>query len=212
MKTILFPLVILFYTFNVFASDINPQLIERFKGYVRDIQVIAVDFTQIDTKGDRAEGKLLINKPYKFRCNYFPPHPLLIVGNKNYVSVYDYEMQQTSRMHTHENMFNFLLADGVDFDEHFTIEAATEMGEELKVRLYNPDSDKSSIVTFDKLEGQIKKLEILEGDEIITINFAKVQKVVHFDDDLFVFKNPEIFGSPARFTKSSLEKKYRIAS
>ena len=34
---------------------------------------------------------LIIDKPHKFRCNYYAPFPLVIVGGSNYVSVYDYE-------------------------------------------------------------------------------------------------------------------------
>jgi outer membrane lipoprotein-sorting protein len=207
MKHILLCLITLF-AFNAFADNVDPKLMDKFKGYVKDIQKVAVDFVQIDSKNIKFEGTLLINKPYKFRCNYFPPHPILIVGNRNYVSIYDYEMEHTSRINTYENIFNFLLTDDIEFDRHFEVEAASDSDQELKVRLLNLDLDKSSIVTFDKIKNQIKKLEIIEDNEIITVSFANVKKVKSFDDDLFIFKSTEVYGPPARLNKVDLEKKY----
>ena len=91
-----------------YALPPDNNAIAKFKEYIRGIQSIAVDFTQEDSHGNKAGGKLLINKPFKFRCNYYSPFPLIIMGNKNYVSVYDYDMQHVSRIKAEENIFNFL--------------------------------------------------------------------------------------------------------
>jgi outer membrane lipoprotein-sorting protein len=85
------------------AADIS----EEIKSYISSIKSIAVEFIQEDSTGRLAEGMLIIDKPYKFRCNYYEPFPIVIVGNKNYVSVYDYEMGHLSRIKANENIFNF---------------------------------------------------------------------------------------------------------
>ena len=56
---------------------------------------------------------LIIDKPYKFRCNYYEPFPIVIIGNKNYVSVYDYEMEHLAGLRQMK-IFNFLLLDKVN--------------------------------------------------------------------------------------------------
>ena len=82
--------VLIIYTSLSVSYALPPDnnTIAKFKEYIRDIQSIAVDFTQEDSHENKASGKLLINKPFKFRCNYYAPFPLVIIGNKNYVSVY----------------------------------------------------------------------------------------------------------------------------
>ena len=109
-------MLLLTSTHFVRAADIS----EEIKSYISSIKSIAVEFIQEDSTGRLAEGMLIIDKPYKFRCNYYEPFPIVIVGNKNYVSVYDYEMGQLSRIKANENIFNFFLVDKVSFDNKFS--------------------------------------------------------------------------------------------
>lgn len=50
------------------------KAIDQLKIYLREIKSMAVDFSQEDSAGNKAEGKLLINKPSKFRL-LLPPIP-----------------------------------------------------------------------------------------------------------------------------------------
>lgn len=193
------------------AEQVNTKMLqEQFKSYLHAIKSIAVDFIQTDLNGTVAEGKLLINKPYKFRCNYYPPFPLLIVGNKNYVSVYDYQMEQVSRVKAQDNIFNFLLVDDAVLEKHFIFEAVLEHDNRLIITLYHKLSERRSNITFNKNTGQIEILEIFESDNIITLKFAEAHKILNFAEGLFELKNPDIFGLPARYNKAEIETKYQI--
>ncbi len=194
---------------NAFGKqNYDEQNIKQFKAYLNEIKSVAVDFTQHDTSGNISAGKLLINKPYKFRCNYYPPFPLVIIGNKNYVSVYDYEMEHVSRIKTQENIFNFLLVDNLDLEKHFIIKSSSKKGDKLIVTLYHKASERSSIVQFNSVTGKIESLAIIENDSAITINFSNLEKVANFDSSLFEFKNPKLFGPPARYGKEEIKKTY----
>ncbi|WP_410521418.1 outer-membrane lipoprotein carrier protein LolA [Candidatus Tisiphia endosymbiont of Parasteatoda lunata] len=188
------------------------KAIDQLKIYLREIKSMAVDFSQEDSAGNKAEGKLLINKPSKFRCNYYPPFPLVVIGNTNYVSVYDYDMKHVSRIKAEENVFNFLLEDSIDFDKYFKIESVIDQDNMFKITIYHTLLERRSQITFDKKTKQIKKLEILEDENVITIIFNHIAKVQKFDDDLFKLKNPDIFGTPSRLTKNDIEKKYNLAT
>jgi outer membrane lipoprotein-sorting protein len=207
MRFTLFYVIILFITTS-YAESVDNKAIDKFKSYLEQIKTLAVDFKQVDSKGEEAHGKLLINKPYTFRCNYYPPFPLVIIGNKNYVTVYDYDMKQASRIKSSENIFNFLLADQVDFDKYFQFEVATENESEIYVRLYHDLSERRSAITINKNSGQITNMKILEEDNVIEISFSNALKVQKFDENLFIFKNPEIFGPPERLDKTALEQRY----
>ncbi len=182
--------------------------IADFKKYLQAIEAVAIDFTQEDLQGNKVEGKLLINKPHKFRCNYYPPFPLVVIGNSNYVSVYDYDMKYVSRLKAQENIFNFLLENNKDFDKHIKFESIKNYDNIFEVTIYHSLTEKRSQIDFNKSSGQIKSLKIFEGDNIITITFNYIAKVKMFDQDLFKLKNPDIFGAPNRLTKSDIEKKY----
>ncbi len=188
----------------------NNKAVSQLKSYLREIKSIAVDFSQYDSNGSKAEGKLLINKPSKFRCNYYSPFPLVIIGNINYVAIYDYQMQYVSRIKSEENIFNFLLEDDVDFDKYFRFESAIDQDNMFKITLYHTLSERRSQITFNKETKQIEKLEIFEDDNIITVKFNHIAKVQKFDDDLFKLKNPDIFGPPARLSQNDIEKKYSL--
>ena len=206
--------VLIIYTLLSVSYALPPDnsTIAKFKEYIRDIQSIAVDFTQEDSHENKASGKLLINKPFKFRCNYYAPFPLIIIGNKNYVSVYDYDMQHVSRIKTEENIFNFLLEDSIDFDKYFQFESVIDEEHLLKITIYNTLSERRSQISFNKDTKQIKMLKIYEDDNVITITFDHILKVKKFDDDLFKLSNPDIFGPPSRLNKTDIEKKYELAS
>lgn len=195
-----------------YASLPDKNTIGQFKEYIREIQSIAVDFTQEDSQGNKASGKLLINKPFKFRCNYYQPFPLVIIGNKNYVSVYDYDMKYVSRIKAEENIFNFLLEDSIDFDKYFQFESAMDKGNLLEMTIYNTLSERRSQISFNKDTKQITMLKIYEDDNVITITFDRVLKVKKFDDDLFRLNNPDIFGPPSRLNRIEIEKKYQLES
>ena len=91
---------------QTFADDIKVL-----SDYLKSLKSISIDFTQYDARNGHVDGKLVIIKPDYFRCNYYKPYPLLIVGNKKEVAMYDYELEQATHIDKKENIFNFLLTD-----------------------------------------------------------------------------------------------------
>ncbi len=195
-------LLILFTSQATYASNIS----EEIKSYIRNIKSIAVEFSQTDTNGNKAEGMLVINKPYKFRCNYYKPFPLLIVGNKNYVSVYDYEMENLSRIKAVENIFYFLLVDDIKFDKKFSVESAREEGGKYILKLHNKELNKSSEIIFDKQTKNIIKLTIFEENNVITLLFKDTKKIAKVKNSLFLLQDPDVFGAPKRMEANVLKK------
>jgi outer membrane lipoprotein-sorting protein len=191
------------------ASSAN-SIANQLKSYLREIKSVEVDFIQKDSSSAISRGKLLINKPHKFRCNYYPPFPLLIVGNKSYVSVYDYDMEQISIIKSKDNIFNFLLEDEIDLEKDFNFESIRDDGKLLKITIFHIVSERKSHITFDKQTKELKMLEIIEDDNIITMTFDKINKVREFSNDLFNIKNPDIFGPPERLNKNDIEKRYKL--
>jgi len=208
-KTIksLLSLIIVFSLNNLaLASNIT----EEVKSYIINIKSIAVDFEQRDSEGNMALGTLIIDKPHKFRCNYYEPFPLLMIGNVNYVSVYDYDMENLSRIPARENVFNFLLVDKIDFSKQFEILSAKKHDNDYVIKMLHLESGRLSEISFDHTTKHIKQLTIFEEDNVINIKFGKTHNIQNIDKELFKIQDPDIFGKPGRFNKSQLEKKYHV--
>lgn len=191
-----------------FAAS-EKEIVDNIKSYIQNIQSVAINFDQSDTQGTKASGILVINKPYKFRVNYFKPFPLLIVGNKNYVSVYDYEMENLSRISAEENIFNFLLIDQINFDNQFEVLSAKEENGCYKLELSHLDSGKISEILFNKHTRNIETMTIVEENNIITLNFKTTKKISNINNRLFIMQDPDIFGKPEYLDKQHLEKNYQ---
>lgn len=187
-----------------------PEAAIEIANYIAGMKTAAIEFSQQDSEGNIAYGTLVIDKPYKFRCNYYEPFPLLIVGNKNYISVYDYEMKYIARIKTAENTFNFLLLDHVDFQNQFEILQITEQGNDYIMKLRSITEDRISEIVFDKTLKQLKKLTIFEEDNHIILTFGKHINLADLSGDLFILQNPDIFGPPQRLDQTDLYKKLKI--
>ncbi len=208
-------LIILLLSFNIkynyaIAANNKPlvKIVDNITSYISNIKSMAVEFQQIDSNGNSASGMLIIHKPYRFRCNYYQPFPLLIVGGKNYVSVYDYDNKTLSRAKAKENAFYFLLTDG-KFSDKFTILATKDFGDSYIVKFHHHESNKVSQLSFNKHTKQIQQLIIFETNNIITINFAKSYRISDVDKRLFMIKNPKISAPPKRLDKRNLEKRFK---
>ncbi len=189
---------------QVMAADVSAEI----KTYIKNIKSIALEFTQIDSSGSKSSGMLIIDKPYKFRCNYYKPFPLVIVGGENYVSVYDYEMEHLSRIKAEENIFNFLLVNDIDFENKFELLSAKSVENQYVLKLKSHDLNKISEITFDKNTKHIKQMKIFEDNNIISLSFRQTKQIKNVSKSLFVMKDPEIFGKPKRFDKNDLEKRF----
>lgn len=210
---IIFLLLLIFITHPCFA-EIDPLALKEFKSYLETLKSVAIDFHQEDTRGSSADGTLIIVKPNKFACNYYAPYPLFIAGNKSYVSVYDFDLDQLSRIDAEDNMFNFLLTSKVDIENNFHINEARKTQNEIVVELFSAEMDRTTRISIAlKPERQLKSIVTEESDgNVITLNAERILQIIDVDDSLFGIKNPEIYGKPVRMDKQKLQKKYRMKS
>ncbi len=206
IKILSFLILTLFTSLTYADKDVD-----ILKKYLHNMRSVALDFVQRDSNGNMSEGKLLINKPYKFRCNYYDPFPLLIVGNKNYLSIYDYDMEQINRVSVKENIFSMILSNDEALVTQFKIHSVTDDGEMVKIKLEHLDTANFAVLTFNKNTSNLQEIQIFEGDNIITVELEHSTQVASFDADLFLIKSPDIFGAPKKLSKEQIEKRYKAS-
>lgn len=187
---------------QTFADDI-----QILSDYLKSLKSVSMDFSQIDARSGKAEGKLIIIKPDYFRCNYYAPYPLLIVGNKKEVAMYDYDLEQATHIDKKENLFNFLLTEGTDWEKDFTLEEVTNESDRKTYKLYHDISERLIYVTVKKFPKQLLSITIDEADgNVIEVNFSNIKEIKSAKQGFFSIRNPEMFGAPKRLGAQDVEK------
>src|SRR5690349_14633836 len=54
---------------------------EKYENYLNELKTLAGDFTQVNSQGKTAQGKIQISRPGRMRLAYAPPSSLLIVAD-----------------------------------------------------------------------------------------------------------------------------------
>ncbi len=191
-------------------SSIAEVKVDIFTQYLSSLQSVAMDFNQIDSRRAGATGKLIIQKPHRFRINYYPPYPLLLLGNKSEVIMYDFGLHQTTRVDAKENLFNFLLVDMKDWEKNFRIEDIFESDGNITAKLYNYATERTISMVLSEHPLELKRIIIDEPDgNVIEVFVENIEHITNADKDLFLLPNPDVFGKPSRLGKKGLEKKYK---
>ena len=207
-----FTIKILFYLYLAISSSsvIADSNVSIFTDYLSSLKAVSIDFSQIDSRGQEASGKLIIQKPHKFRINYYSPYPLLLLGNKHEVIMYDYGLVQTTRVDAKENLFNFLLVDSKDWEKNFKIASIFETDGNIIAKLYNYATERTISMVLLSEPLSLKQIIIDEPDgNVIEVFIDHLKHISTADKDLFFLPNPDVFGKPARLGKKELEKKYQ---
>jgi outer membrane lipoprotein-sorting protein len=205
-------LCLVVYTQFAFSSnDDSLRYKSELDSYLKGLQSVAIDFIQEDSQGSIAEGKLLIVKPHRFLCNYYAPYPIIIVGSSSYVSIYDYDLKQLTRISQDENQLSFLLTDSDDLSNQFNIEKMYVKNGDVVFEIYQEELAKRIYVNFDKKKKVLKSITTEEfNGNIIKIIVARLEKITEVSKDLFIIRNPDMYGEKPRMNKEAIEKKYRL--
>ncbi len=197
-------LIIFLFHINTFAS-IDNNTLQEIKSYLNSLKKVAIEFEQIDNEGTHVIGKLLIQKPYKFRCNYYPPYPLVIVGNKNYIAIYDYQLEQLTRIKSEENLFSFLLLNNLNLTSNIKIVDTIHTEKYLEVDLLEIDSNQNIKLILNRNPLTLSTLSIQQNSKFINIYFKDIAHLSSIEKELFIIKDPKIFGSPKQFNIKDID-------
>ncbi len=92
-------LILTLFTLISFAAQADDKKdIKAIETYLNSIKTLSADFVQIASNGEKAEGRIYIEKPNKIRMEYNPPSNILIVGNGDYIVYYDKELEQITNI------------------------------------------------------------------------------------------------------------------
>ncbi|MFO1129918.1 MAG: outer membrane lipoprotein carrier protein LolA [Rickettsiales bacterium] len=196
-------------------------ILERVQNYLKNLPDFIIDFKQISNiNSNISAGTLIVSKKYGLRCNYFEPHPLLIILNNSNIAVYDYKLNSLIKDSIQFDLWNFLLTGSfgksseiieitsADNQDHIVMQYENSFVAKLTFsnkKILNNQKKEEFIIT------SIASIEIIENEtDSIILEFSDLRFIIDIDKNLFILRDPNIFGKPKRLNKKDLSKMYQL--
>lgn len=120
----------------------------RVADYFNRFRTLQSRFLQIAPDGGATEGKLFISKPGRFRFEYDPPVPMLIVSDGAYIIIEDRELKTVERVPLGATPLDLMMRETVTFDDSMGIAGIERGAAILRVTLFAPDRPKEGTLTM----------------------------------------------------------------
>lgn len=150
-------------------------------------------FTQVDSNGGLAEGKLYMRRPGRMRFEYNPPVPLLIVSDGTWLVVYDHEIKQVDRYPLGRTPIGVLVREKVSFDKGLVVTDVVRDSQAFGVSVVDPDHKDDGRLTliFTENPFEFRQWQVLDSQGINTVvTLDDVKLGGEFDPKLFIFNDP----------------------
>lgn len=187
------------FGFKVYAGE----AVDRLQEFYRNFTSMSADFVQIlkDAEGEviqESSGKLILQRPGKFRWDYEKPYPQQIVTDGTRLWIYDQDLEQVTVKSAEETIGNapsLVLSGERPLEDDFII---TDLGErdgllwsELKPR--NKESDFSTVKIGFEAGSNVLTLMVLADNfgQTTTIKFSSVKANPEIGDKTFFLVVPQ---------------------
>jgi chaperone LolA len=143
-----------------------------------------------------SSGDLRFSRPGKFKWHYFEPYEQLLVGDGDFLWVYDLDLMQVTRVSLDQALGSSpaaLLYGAEDIDSYFGLEALSSDGSLLRVRVI--PYEESGL--FERIEigltaSIVRNMTLYDyfGQKTV-IEFGQFSIPSNFNDDEFEFEVPD---------------------
>ena len=189
------------------AATCTTKQLQEASDYVRKLNSIEADFTQIDADGNKQKGRLLLSTPDKLRLEYFYPRHHLTIVNGNSSVHYDYELKEKSFLPKGGALLNLgnlieHVEDCTADQEHIKLAlgisndvSGKKLSEiEQSVGKFNVSAeDKIALVL--KINPQVALYKILilrDTNVVIDVNLHHIRYNIKLDSGNFTFADPRL--------------------
>ena len=124
------------------------QDLQRIAGYFNSVRTMKGRFLQVGPDGNAAEGQIFLSRPGRFRFEFDPPVPMLIVSDGAYIIMEDRELRSVERIPLGATPLDMLLRDEVKFDDSVGIAKVERGAAILRVTLFEPSRPKEGTLTL----------------------------------------------------------------
>jgi outer membrane lipoprotein-sorting protein len=170
---------------------------EKYEKYLNGIKILAGDFTQRDSRGQTAQGKIQISRPGKMRLSYNPPARLLIVANGQWLITKDLQADEVNYVSLENTPAAFILRPHIRFSGDIGITSIIPKNNNTTeislIRRQEPEAGYITLV-FEDNPVSLKEWKILDAQGVETcVVLSNVQTNIQLPPGLFHIESPNIF-------------------
>ncbi|WP_316976006.1 LolA family protein [Shumkonia mesophila] len=171
--------------------------IGRVEDYLNGLKTLQTRFLQVTSTGEYSEGKLYLHRPGRLRIEYDPPVPVLIVANRGWLTYFDKELEQVSRVTLDSTPAGILVREKISLlSGEFVITGFERESQALRislVRASDPQEGSLALVLADR-PLELKKWMVTDAQGVTTtVSLLDARTGVAIDSKLFEFEDPTFF-------------------
>ncbi len=167
------------------------QSLQKINAFLNSFQTMKSDFTQISSKGQMAQGVLLINKPGKLRFEYAAPNPMLIVSDGKWLTIKNRAKEKGDQFPLSATPLRLVVSPKIDLAAETDVIGYETKDGITSISLADRKSSMGGyiVLVFDEQRSQLQQWIIVDGkDRRTTVQLANIETGGKFDPKLFVGK------------------------
>jgi outer membrane lipoprotein-sorting protein len=164
--------------------------INRNEGYLNGIRTMQSRFIQINPDGSAWNGDLYVRRPGRFRFEYDPPIPHLLIANGSWFFHVDRALQETNVIPLAKTPAQFLVREDVSLKNDFTITKLEQSQGIVQIGLVTRDNPELGEITltFSDKPLELRKWTVRDMQENITqITLQNTRYGVNLNPDMFKY-------------------------
>ncbi len=181
-------LMLLLLETQAFAGQSFVQINE----FLNSFQNLQADFSQVDSEGEMASGKIFIQKPGKIKISYETPEKSDIIIKNSTLIHQDHELETTSYLNVKNHILSEMFKDHIKI-ENLNPKIAYVKGSEValemnSVSLQNVDETESFLIVFKN--GQISQiLRSAHNNVSIAMDIKNIKTLIKLPKEVFTAKD-----------------------
>lgn len=172
-------------------SAAQQQSIRKLNDYLNSFQSLKADFVQVSSKGNMAQGQMLIAKPGKLRFEYAPPNPLLIVSDGRWLTIKDKVKEKGDQFPLSSTPLRLVVAPQIDLLAETDVIGFDSTDGLTSVSFVDRKGSLGGYITlvYDEQRNQLIQWVVVDGKgRHTTVQLTNIVLGGNFDPKLFVSK------------------------
>ncbi len=129
------------------ASPEGLSTLSAIEAYLNRITTIRSRFTQVNDDGSSTSGLFLLKRPGRFRLEYDPPVPFLVLGTGNFLIYADFQLQEITHIPIAQSPVWPLIKEKISFaDKSVIIDRIDLTNGYLRVAIRQSSSPKDGVI------------------------------------------------------------------
>jgi len=174
-------------------NEIELNWLKSIEAYINSIKTFRSLFYQVSSEGELAEGEFYLSRPGRLRINYFPPTPILIVGDGLFLHFYDTELGQISDWPIFDTPLGILSSDNFQFNDQLIVTEFVHHSSIFEITLVKQDDPELGTLTLFLSNNpiELKQWKIVDAQSIsTTVSLLDAEINIILNNELFVFDDP----------------------